>query len=193
MYKRRGFSLIELLIAITIIAIISTVGFSTFSQSQMRARDAKRKEDLKAITIALELFYQKNGRYPCSAASGWISSTSGGNWLTDQAGCASFTATGSLVPNYINAFPLDPINTPGAGSNPDVYSYSYSSPNNTGNGSATCPIGQHYILFAHLENTNDPDVISRKVLPWCGATNFWTQVAASGTNFSSNSYMLVAP
>ncbi|MDO8619049.1 MAG: type II secretion system protein [Candidatus Daviesbacteria bacterium] len=49
-----GFTLIELMVAIAIVAILSTVGLVVFSNAQSGARDSKRTSDLDAIAKALE-------------------------------------------------------------------------------------------------------------------------------------------
>lgn len=49
-----GFTLIELLVVITIIVILSMVGFALFESSQSAARDGKRRADIDAISAALE-------------------------------------------------------------------------------------------------------------------------------------------
>jgi prepilin-type N-terminal cleavage/methylation domain-containing protein len=59
MKKSKGFSLVELLVVISIIAILSLIGLSLFSNAQQRSRDAKRKADLKAIQNAMEINYSE--------------------------------------------------------------------------------------------------------------------------------------
>lgn len=53
----RGFSLIELLVVTTIMAILAGIGFGIFSGVQKSARDVKRKADIDAITKAYEAKY----------------------------------------------------------------------------------------------------------------------------------------
>lgn len=64
MNKKDGFTLIELLIVILIVGILAGVGVASYSTTQKRARDAKRKEDIKAIQIALEQYYSAANQYP---------------------------------------------------------------------------------------------------------------------------------
>lgn len=62
---KKGFSLLELLIVISIIAIMITLGISSYSTAQKKGRDSKRKSDLKDVQSALEQYYSVCGNiYP---------------------------------------------------------------------------------------------------------------------------------
>jgi type IV pilus assembly protein PilE len=67
-----AFTLLEMLVVIGIISVIVSMGFVSYSTSQKKARDAKRKTDLKAIQSAFEQYYSICGyKYPSSVpASG---------------------------------------------------------------------------------------------------------------------------
>lgn len=52
--KFEGFTLIELMVAISIVAILATIGFTILQTAQASSRDAKRRGDLDAISQALE-------------------------------------------------------------------------------------------------------------------------------------------
>lgn len=52
--KNKGFTLVELLVVVAIIAILSVIGLTVFSGSQANARDARRKADIDAIAKVIE-------------------------------------------------------------------------------------------------------------------------------------------
>ncbi len=54
--NKNGFTLIELMVAISIIAIISVIGAALFGQAQKNARDGKRINEIGQIQNALEQF-----------------------------------------------------------------------------------------------------------------------------------------
>lgn len=62
--KKSGFTLVELLVVISIIGILTMVTVGSFSESQKKSRDAARKANLKSLSDALNLFYADNGSFP---------------------------------------------------------------------------------------------------------------------------------
>lgn len=60
--KNKGFTLIELVIVMAIIATLTALATFNFSQARVRARDVQRKNELKAIQNALEMY--KNDKIP---------------------------------------------------------------------------------------------------------------------------------
>lgn len=64
----RGFTIVELLIVIVVIAILAAISVVAYTGIQERARDADRTSDINAIHKAIELYaadYEKsNGSYP---------------------------------------------------------------------------------------------------------------------------------
>lgn len=69
MKKRTGFTLVELLISISIIAILSMILTISFSRAQKNGRDQRRIADLKAIQNAAEQMMMLSGTYPTSPNS----------------------------------------------------------------------------------------------------------------------------
>jgi prepilin-type N-terminal cleavage/methylation domain-containing protein len=72
-YIARGFTLLELLVVIGIIAVLVGLGSTAYSTAQKKSRDAKRRGDIKAVQQALEQYYSICGYvYPASVASGVV-------------------------------------------------------------------------------------------------------------------------
>lgn len=72
---RQGFSLIELIVVMTIIMVITVVGMVSFSGANRKARDNKRISDLEKVRIALEIYKQQTGGYPIGSNFGQVVST----------------------------------------------------------------------------------------------------------------------
>lgn len=61
---KSGFSLVELLVVISIIAIISALVFPNFMGAREKARDSANISDLSAMSSALQLYYNVNQNFP---------------------------------------------------------------------------------------------------------------------------------
>ena len=61
---KKGFTLMEILIAIAIIAILTAIGIVSYGSINRGARNAKRKSDVGQIQSALELYRSDFGYYP---------------------------------------------------------------------------------------------------------------------------------
>ena len=69
--KRRGFTVVELIITVTIMGILLTLAVVNLNSTQVGARDTERKEDVAALATNLEAYYRNGvesstiiGRYP---------------------------------------------------------------------------------------------------------------------------------
>jgi len=60
-----GFTIMEILIVLAIISILSGLFYPTLIASRDRANVVKAATDLRQITLALSLYYDVNGVYPC--------------------------------------------------------------------------------------------------------------------------------
>ena len=136
--SRRAFTLIELLIVITIIGVLAVALIPKIAGAPGRARDAQRKTDLNTIAIALESYYADFGSYPDDDLDGACLNT-----LTSMAG-------------YFNAsdIPNDPVSTNTIGSCTGDYFY---------RSLDTTTVPQHYLISANLEN--DPITSSSSKVP----------------------------
>lgn len=67
-----GFTLFELLVSISIIAILTAIASMSFSGAQKRARDARRVQDMNSIQKAAEQYYSlSNYQYPTTYSGAW--------------------------------------------------------------------------------------------------------------------------
>lgn len=60
--NHKGFSLVELMVVISIIAILAVIGFSIFTGAQAQARDGRRRAELDALAKSLETGFDANTR-----------------------------------------------------------------------------------------------------------------------------------
>lgn len=59
-----GFTLIELLVVVSIISLLSSITMASLQVGRMKARDARRIQDLHQIQLALDLYFSDHGYYP---------------------------------------------------------------------------------------------------------------------------------
>lgn len=64
--NEKGFTLIELMIVVTIIGILATLSEPSFRQAIVKAREAALKKDLYIFRDVVDQYYADNGAYPPS-------------------------------------------------------------------------------------------------------------------------------
>ena len=62
--NEKGFSLLELLIAMMIIAVLGTLGFNQVKKRSAQARYLKAQDDLRIVAEGLDQYYLAHGKYP---------------------------------------------------------------------------------------------------------------------------------
>lgn len=131
---KKGFTLIELMLVIVIMGILISLGLTSFTSTNRKNRDNRRKGNLRSITIALEAFYNDKGKYPSGNSAGDILGCGTG----DNQACTWDAAwTDSKGTTYMSKLPKDPSST---------QRYFYSGGYKT------------YQIYARLENTQDGDI-----------------------------------
>lgn len=78
--KSRGFTIVELLIVIVVIAILASITIVAYNGIQQNARDSGRKSDIAAIAKALKMYAADNGNY-IGSGSGCGSAGNGSGWM----------------------------------------------------------------------------------------------------------------
>jgi len=124
-----GFTLVELLVVISIIGILTMIGAVAFSGAQKKARDTQRKTELAAVSNALLMYYNDMGYFP--------EVTSFDALFDDDVG---FTGPGEIV--YMKGKPVDPKDD---GESDSEYQYVYKYLNDP----------KMFNLFTNLENKSD--------------------------------------
>lgn len=147
---RKVFTLIEVLIVTVIIGTLVAVGFTSYSTYKLRARDAKRKENIQLMKSAIVMYHSQHTAYP----QGQIAAcTQNSTYST------AWTALSSALQPYLSPLPLDPqapLDSTGAcplanitsdygSGRPTAFTYL----SNVGTGYS------QYSLWAQLENQND--------------------------------------
>lgn len=135
----RGFTLMEILVAMAIMAILAGVGFASYSSSLQRSRDAQRKAGLEQLQKALESFIADNGVYPQASVNKRIyDDISGADYA--WGGSFDYEVRGTTV-QYMKQLPKDPDTL-------RAYQYYVSTDR------------KKYVLYAALENSNDPAIVA---------------------------------
>ncbi len=132
MRLRKGFTLIELIIVVSIISVLVALGTSIYASAQRSSRDGKRKTDLANIQAALEQYRSNNNSYPAS--------------LIIKPDCTSSNGAISDVSNtYMTVIPKDPYC--------QLYQYQYSA-KDTGGSTCVAPTPcVDYTVSTYLESS----------------------------------------
>src|SRR4051812_34503807 len=118
--RRRGFTLMELLIVIIVIAVLAAIALPKFINSGLRSKEASLKSDLKIYRNAVQLFLNDTGAYPASLAA--LAASSAPASGLDAAGAAKTIIATDWKGPYIDAIMTDPVS--GA-----AFTYGATSPN----------------------------------------------------------------
>jgi type II secretory pathway pseudopilin PulG len=90
-----------LVVAATILAVLSAIGLVSCSSANIRARDGKRKADLESARSALELYRSDVGYYPKNFS---LSAASWDSMITTISGAGYLSSTSLQDPKNINSY-----------------------------------------------------------------------------------------
>ncbi len=62
--RREGFSLMEIIIAVVIMAIVATLGVSQLGKTTQQAKDRLNEHNKSALDEAVQRYYLERNRYP---------------------------------------------------------------------------------------------------------------------------------
>ncbi len=106
-----GLTLIEILVVVAIVGILAAVIAVNAIESGKLSRDAKRQADLRSLQSAIELYKNKEGRYPygCNAPEGSWSDVWSGQITSVDYRCTNGSTQyiNGLAPKYIPTLPQD--------------------------------------------------------------------------------------
>jgi prepilin-type N-terminal cleavage/methylation domain-containing protein len=112
--RNSGFSLLEIMIVVAILADLALIALPAFIRARDFAQDTRFMTDLRTATDGFEMYASEHNSYPPNAGTGvvpagmqqylagmdWTSPTTiGGNWNWDNNQNGSVAAVGVLFPN----------------------------------------------------------------------------------------------
>jgi prepilin-type N-terminal cleavage/methylation domain-containing protein len=106
MVRRKGFTLIEVLIVVIILGVLATIAIPQFTKVTKRARLAEAWTNLAAIRTAQAIYYMEHGNYTTTLSQLDVDTSSSTNFNYASTGTATFniTATGQNDAAGINAW-----------------------------------------------------------------------------------------
>lgn len=163
--RSRGFTLVELLVVISIMSILTIITVSQFMTAKKKARDVQRKGDLNALNKSLLMYFADYGYFPEEDDGKLLAGGAEVDWggeFRDKPGGYLYMKTMPRE-NYLSAYP-----------------YCYVTEGTT--------TPKKFALFAMLENTTDSEchLDGEAGAYSCNGRNYCYGVASPNTIINSD-------
>jgi general secretion pathway protein G len=105
--RRSGFTLVELLIVIIVIAVLAAIAIPKFVNSSERSKESSLTGDLKLVRNAVQIFQSDTGYFP--ATLGDLSAVAAPANGKDATGATQAILAANWKGPYITSIPNDPV------------------------------------------------------------------------------------
>jgi general secretion pathway protein G len=120
--SHHGFTLIEMLVVVVVLAILAAIVLPKFQDQSRRSKEASLKSDLAVLRTAVATFQTDTGYYPKVMADLAATSAATVTGAYDSTGtAATITATDWHGPYITGSIPVDPVSA-------SAFTYSVTSP-----------------------------------------------------------------
>lgn len=162
-----AFTLIELLVVIAVIGVLASVILASLNSARAKARDARRKSDLRQVVTALELYRDSVGTY---AVTGTGANGSGQGWFSYENPADNYpksVARGLVDAGVIGGLVISPS---GAITDPGAYMIMANV--------------NDYTIWTNLENPSASDIATQNTCRFSDFDNYHSSWAVSDrTNY----------
>lgn len=109
MNRTRGFTLVEVIVTVSVIAILASMLIYGMLDAGRQSRDAERQANLRLVQNALDLYKNKYGRYPegCNGANRWSAQTVTAGVSLNRCSDGSLDYIRDLAPEFIPTLPIE--------------------------------------------------------------------------------------
>lgn len=105
----RGFTLLELLVVISIIGLLASIALVSLDSARKKTRDTQRLSDMAGIQKALRLYYEKYSQYPNNYPEGYNGNDCIGDWDSGYFDSNDTFIDPLVTEGYFTKVPGDPV------------------------------------------------------------------------------------